>query len=101
MFVEEKPSLSGQRGIELWRSAPGLLTGWTYVGRVLDRAVSGWDSQDRTSPTVFHDGDQLIMLYEGRSSTQAGRIGRAVSHVSPHGADVAGSEAAPTRRALN
>lgn len=81
MFCEERPS--GQhRGIELWRSGGGVLDGWTLVGRVLDRNDPGWwDSADRTSPTVIHDGAQLVMLYEGRSDVNVGdgRIGRAVS----------------------
>jgi hypothetical protein len=80
MYVEEKPSFDGQRGINLWRSAANLLTGWTLYGRVVDKGgVGDWDENDRTSPVVFHDGTSWHMLFEGRSPTNEGEIGYASS----------------------
>lgn len=82
MFAEEKVGAM-HIGIDLWRSAANALTGWTRVGRVVSpgRASAAWDATDRTSPTVIHDGHQLVLLFEGRNlpSGQNGRVGLAFS----------------------
>lgn len=82
-LCEEMGEGGAHRGIELWRSDPNLLTGWTSAGRVIDRGGEGeWDEQDRTSPTGQHDGDgHIVVLFEGRDNptvTATGGIGRAV-----------------------
>lgn len=51
-------------------------------------AAGAWDDHDRTSPVVIHDGERLVMLFEGRTAGNVGipappdgiiAIGRAVS----------------------
>lgn len=83
MFCEEKTSATAHRGINLFKSAAGTLSGWTFFGRVLDRGTAGaWDDQDVTSPVVIYDGTQLVMLFEGRDgslSGEAASIGVATS----------------------
>lgn len=80
MYCEEKAGYATQRGVELWRSGANVLTGWTLYGRVLDRGgVGTWNENDSTSPVVFWDGTQFVMLFEGRSPTQDGSTGVAYS----------------------
>lgn len=75
LFCEAKAPGIEQDGIDLWRSEPFTLAGWERHGRVLDKTAAGWASQDVSSPVVFHDGDKLVMLFEGRATGQAGQIG--------------------------
>lgn len=80
VFTEEKVGET-HIGIDLYRSAAGTLDGWTKFGQVLAPGAPGtWSESDVTSPTVIHDGTRLVMLYEGRSPTQQGQIGYAVSN---------------------
>lgn len=83
MFAEEKPTATGHRGINLFKSNVGSLDGWNLFGRVLDSGTAGqWDDQDVTSPVVVYDGAQLVMLYEGRDGSlggEAASIGVATS----------------------
>lgn len=76
MFAEEKPTTAEtQRGVVLYRSSDNGMT-WAYHSRVLDRnpVAAQWDSTDRTSPTVFHDGTQLVMFFEGRNFGETGGV---------------------------
>lgn len=79
IYMEEKPAgdASAQRGVDLWRSTPNTLTGWTYYGRVIDAGATpgSWDEGDRTSPIVVFDGSQYVMLYEGRSARYEEPVG--------------------------
>ncbi|MCZ7629303.1 MAG: hypothetical protein M5U19_09650 [Microthrixaceae bacterium] len=81
MFTEEK-DFDVHRGILLWRSGVNTLEDWTLFGRVLDRGAAGtWSATDVTSPTVIHDGNRLVMLFEGRNMpAQQGEIGIAWSY---------------------
>ncbi len=80
LYAEEKPSFDGQRGIELWRSEPNRLDGWSYYGRVVDMGPSGaWDETFRASPIIFHDGTNFTMVFEGGSPTNEGELGVARS----------------------
>lgn len=78
LFCEEIPGGEGtQQGVWLFTSSDHGVT-WQSDGRVFDKsAISGaWDSGDRTSPIVFHDGTRLVMLYEGRNLTGVGTENR-------------------------
>lgn len=80
IFCEEKPSFDGQGGVDLWRSSPNLLTGWTKYGTVIDKGgVGDWDESFRASPVVIWDGTRLVMVWEGGSPTNAGELGFATS----------------------
>jgi hypothetical protein len=80
IYGEEK-AYAQHRGIKLFKSGIGTLSDWTEFGRVIDQGVSGWDSIDRTSPTVIFDpkSNKLILLYEGRGPGQDGMTGYATS----------------------
>lgn len=81
MFSEEKDGHL-HLGLNLWRSAPNTLDDWTLYGQVVPPGLAGtWDETDRTSPVVIHDGEQLVMLYEGRNLVegQQGMVGLATS----------------------
>ena len=82
VYAEEKAGYT-HVGIGRWVSAPNTLDGWTYSGRVLEPAggvlpvtpvpSDVWDWTDRTSPCVIHDGERLIMLFEGRNLPSSAR----------------------------
>lgn len=81
MFTEEKIA-TAHRGIEMWRSAPDELTGWTLADRVVDRGDAGdWNETLSASPVVVHDGTRLVMLFEGMNlpAEQYGEVGIAFS----------------------
>lgn len=81
MFCEERIDWATHRGVDLWRSGANVLTGWTRVGRVMDRGTAGaWDDEDVTSPVVIRtSGTNLVMLFEGRGTPDDGQIGVATS----------------------
>lgn len=76
LYCESKVG-STQVGVNLWRSAPGTLGGWTLYGQVKGPGSTGqWDASDRDSPVVFFWNDNLWMLTEGRNlPDQQGWIG--------------------------
>lgn len=74
MFSEEKPSgAGGQLGVQMHRSSDNGLT-WINFGQVLgpNPTAGQWDSSDRTSPAVFHDGTRMVMIFEGRNQSGVG-----------------------------
>ena len=78
LYAELKMAADSQHdGIARLNSTDGLT--WNYEALILEEQGSEWESQDVSSPTVWREGPTWYMLYEGRSLTQAGKIGKCQS----------------------
>ncbi|CAD7023109.1 hypothetical protein REJC140_00096 [Pseudorhizobium endolithicum] len=77
LYVEDKQPIPFT-GIRLFTSTD--FVSWTDRGLVLDKGVSGWDSQDVSSPTVIVDDGTWYMLFEGRFGGGIDQIGLATSN---------------------
>jgi len=79
MFFEDKEEVPFRR-ISLATSQDAK--NWTILKRGIVNPnifILGWQSQDVSSPLVFLNGDEWIMLYEGRGFLNNGKIGIAYS----------------------
>lgn len=79
MFFEDKDEVPFRRiSLAISQDAKN----WTILKRGIinpNRFIFGWQSQDVSSPLVFLNGDEWIMLYEGRGFLNNGKIGYASS----------------------
>ncbi|MDY6834338.1 MAG: hypothetical protein SVY53_06000 [Chloroflexota bacterium] len=80
LFAEDKADVPF-RGLRRYHSSDFIT--WVDDGDVFDPQgggdPDGWESQDVSSPVVWHDGDIWYMLYEGRGNGYGGMIGLATS----------------------
>jgi predicted GH43/DUF377 family glycosyl hydrolase len=77
MFYEDKGEVPFRR-INLAISEDA--THWILLKKgILNPSPIGWQSQDVSSPIVIFNGEEWIMLYEGRSLFNHGEIGFATS----------------------